>query len=63
MEKTINFTSEELKAMRTLVRMELEEETRSLKGLSRCPANIKRIHYLEDKIKTLQATLDKINEQ
>lgn len=63
MEKTINFTSEELKVIRTLVRMELEEETRSLKGLSRCPANIERIHYLEDKIKTLQATLDKINEQ
>lgn len=61
MERTINFTSEELKVMRTLARMELEEETRTLKGLSRTPANISRIHYLESKIESLKTTLEKIN--
>ena len=58
---TINFTNEELKVMRSVIRMELEEETRSLEELSRTPANIKRIHYLENKIEVLKTTLEKIN--
>lgn len=61
MERTINFTNEELKVMRSVIRIELEEEIRSLNGLSRTPANIERIKYLKSKIEVLKATLKKIN--
>ena len=63
MEKTINFTNEELKVMRSVLRIELEEEIRTLKGLGfKTPANCERIKYLKSKIETLNTMLDKISQ-
>lgn len=58
----INFTTEELKKMKSLVRMELEEVVRTLDGLSATPANIKRIKSLETEKETLNAILAKMLE-
>lgn len=62
MTKTIDFTNEELKVMRSVLRIELEEEIRALKSLGfKTPANSERFNYLKSKIDTLKATLEKIN--
>lgn len=58
---TVNFTNEEIKVMKSVIRIELEEEIRALNELSRTPASISRIKYLESKIEVLKSTLEKIN--
>ena len=63
MEKTISFTNEELKAMKSVLRIELEEELRSLNSLGfKTPANCERVKYLKNKIETLNTILNKINQ-
>ena len=59
---TINLTKEEMRAVKFLVRMEINENDMTLKGLSDCPANAKRIKALKNNIKMLQQTLDKMND-
>ena len=59
---TINLTKEEMRAMKFLVRMEINENEENLRGLSDCPANAGRIKRIKNNTKMLKELLDKMND-
>ena len=56
-----NFTREELKVAKSIIRIELEDEQRTLDSLSYTPYSAAAIKRIENRIVVLKSILEKIS--